>query len=841
MAALLLAVVAIVFFYPDDVEGRVLQQHDMQQGMANGHEGELWKEMTGEQPRWTNSLFSGMPTYQISPSYPANSMLVWVQKAYTLWLPSPANLLFGMMIGFFIMCLCMGMRWSRALFGAVAWGFSTYFIIIIGAGHIWKFTALMFIPPTIGGVALLYRGKYIAGTALAALFGALQLMSNHIQMSYYFMLVILAMVLAWLWSAIREHKTAQWGVATALMVLAGALAIGVNTPSLYNSYSYSKQTIRGKATDLPTEQGVKTDVKADGGLDLDYMTAWSYGKSETWSLLLPNVKGGATIRPEAGQNKMLTLAETDKAQQLYENGAIGPQEYQMLQQMPQYFGDQPMTNGPVYVGAFVLVLAVLALFVVQGPMKWALFAVSILAIMLSWGNNMMWFTELWANYVPGYNRFRTVASILVIVEFTIPLLAVLALAKLSKSEAPEQFKRNPWLYYSVVGFFMLICLLGWISPGIFGSTLSAQETEMLQQQGFFSNPQAAGFIQAVKDVRLSMISADAMRSFWFIAFSAVIVWLYLKRILKNAKVMVCLVTALTLIDLFQVNTRYLNSESFTEPAEFAGFTPTAADKAILNDTSYYRVMDVQGFGDARSSYFHKTIGGYHAAKLTRYNDLITKQIGGEKGINPAVLNMLNAKYILNGEEYQLNPEALGNAWFVDRIIYVDGAQAEMAGLDSLDVAHSAVADKSFAEMLGKSEQKNAGDTIALTYYSPDKLSYRSRSAKGGVAVFSEVYFPDGWQATIDGKPVQIGRVNYVLRALKVPAGEHHIEFIFAPQAVKTTNTLATISVILIYVLCALALGLLIWKVAGKRHGKEVPASADDASKQAEVQHNKKRK
>lgn len=822
MAALLLAVVAIFFFYPDDVEGRVLQQHDMQQGVANGHEGLEWKDKTGEQPRWTNALFSGMPTYQIAPSYAANSMMGWVQTVYTLGLPSPANLLFGMMIGFFIMCLCMGIKWSDALFGAIAWGLSTYFIIIIGAGHVWKFMALMYIPPTIGGIALLYRGRYAAGMALASLFGALQLMSNHIQMSYYFMLVVLCMVLAWLYTAIKERRTAQWGIATAAMILAGVLAVGANSSSLYNTYSYAKQTIRGNATELPAENK-NTEVKTNGkgGLDLEYMTMWSYGKSETFSLLIPNIKGGATLKPEGGQNRMLTLAETPEAEKLYEAGKIGPQEYQMLQQMPQYFGNQPMTNGPVYVGAFVLVLALLAMFVVKGPMKWALFVVSVLAVMLSWGNNMMWFTELWANYVPGYNRFRTVSSILVIVEFTLPLLAVLCLVQLSKKNAREHFAANKWLYFTVMGLPLLICLLGWLSPSLFGDAMAEQEKSMLQQQGLLSNPAAAGFIKAVKDVRMAMVSADCMRSFWFIAFGMGIVLLYLYKVIKPARVMVCLIAALTLLDLFSVNGRYINSDSFTEQQEFSGFTPTAADRAIMRDTSYYRVMDVAGFGDARSSYFHKTIGGYHAAKLTRYNDLLTVQLQ-KQPMNMGVLNMLNAKYfILPEEKYEQNPGALGNAWFVNKVNYVKGAEAEMKGLDNLDVATTAVADATFSKVLGNSQPTTAGDTIALAYYSPDKLSYNATTAKGGVAVFSEVYFPDGWQATIDGKPAEIGRVNYVLRALNIPAGKHHIEFEFAPKGVSATNSISQASIIIIYVLCAGALATTVVMIMRRRRSKEL--------------------
>ena len=422
LAALLLAVVAFFFFFPDDMQGNVLQQHDTMQGIANGQEGKAFTEATGETTRWTNSLFSGMPNFQIAPSYPANQTLSWIGRAFSLWLPSPANLLFAMMLGFFIMGLCYKLNWSTALFAAVAWGFSSYFIIIIGAGHIWKFMALAYVPPTIGGIMLCYRGKYLPGLALTALFGALQLQSNHPQMSYYFCFVIFFMVLAWLWTAIRKRMIKRWLIATLCCMGAGAIAVGANSPSLYNSYEYAKETVRGRATDL-TLPGVSNDT---GGMDRNDITAWSYGLDETFSLLIPNVKGGASLKPVAGENHWLSVNETDKAEELY----LQPEIRQFLGQFTQYFGDQPMTNGPVYVGAFVLLLAILALFTVHGPMKWALFSVSVLAILLSWGHNFQALTDLFIDNFPGYNKFRAVSSILVIVDFTVPLLAAMCIRKM---------------------------------------------------------------------------------------------------------------------------------------------------------------------------------------------------------------------------------------------------------------------------------------------------------------------------------------------------------------------------------------------------------------------------
>lgn len=803
LAVALLALTAFLFFCPDDIEGNVLQQHDIQQGIANGQEGKAFHEATGETTRWTNSLFGGMPNFQIAPSYPAGKAIGWIWNVYTLGLPSPANLLFAMMAGFFIMCLCFRFKWYNALFASIAWGFSSYFIIIIGAGHIWKFVTLAYIPPTIGGIALCYRGKYLPGAALAALFGALQLQSNHPQMSYYFLFVIFAMVVAWLCSAIREHRIRQWGMATACVIAAGILAVGANSASLYNSYEYSKETVRGRATDLTPPPGTET-----GGMSRSAITAWSYGIDETMSLLIPNVKGGATIKPVAGESSLLSLADTGKADEL----SLAPEELQFLSQFPQYFGNQPMTNGPVYVGAFVLLLAILALFTVNTPMKWALFAVSILAILLSWGHNFEAFTDFFIDNFPGYNKFRAVASILVIVEFTIPLLAIMAVRKMLETE--NYLQRFGMVFYTVFGLGAIVCFLGWVAPSMFGEPYSASEIQQLQQAGAFSNPQYYNILNAIRETRLSLVSTDSLRSLAFILLGALVIFLYLRGAVKNRAVFVCMLTAVMLIDLFPVGKRYVNSENFTRPAlEDVTFNKTAADEAILKDTSNYRVYDVQGLYSARSSYFHKTIGGYHAAKLTRYNDLLDRQIS--KG-NMGVINMLNTKYFLSGEQYERNPGALGNAWFVDTISYVADADSEMAALDSLDTATAAVADAKFREILGNAIPKAQGDTIYETSYAPNALTYSVNSAKGGIAVFSEIYFPWGWTATVDGKETQIGRVNYTLRALRVPAGRHEIRFSFDPKSVRVTNNISIASVSVIYILCAISLLLLALPVIRKR-------------------------
>lgn len=808
LATAFLAVVAIVFFYPDDIQGNVLQQHDIMQGIANGQEGKAFHEATGETTRWTNSLFGGMPNFQIAPSYPANSLLTWIGQAYMLGLPAPANLLFTMMAGFFIMCLCMRMKWHTALFASLAWGFSSYFIILIGAGHIWKFVTLAYIPPTIGGLALLYRRRYLAGTALTALFGALQLQSNHPQMTFYFLFVVAAMMIAWLCTAIHRKEGKQWLAATGCALLAGCLAVAANSASLYNSYEYSKETVRGRATDLTVPAG-----KSTAGMDRAAITAWSYGIDESFTLLIPNVKGGATIQPVAGQTTLKSLAETKKANELN----VSPEELQFIGQFPQYFGDQPMTNGPVYVGAFVLLLAILALFMVRTPMKWALFAVSVLALLLSWGHNFPALTNFFIDNFPAYNKFRAVSSILVVVEFTVPLLAALCIKKML--DEPDEFRRNPWVSYGVFGIGALICLVGWISPSVFGDPFSATEIEQLNEAGAFTNPAYFGVIGGIRETRLSIVSADCARSLVVILIGCALLFLYFRGMFKKHSVFVFTLSLLALADLYTVGHRYVNSDNFTAPADNEEvFSMTDADREILKDTTNYRVLDVADMGGARSSYFHKTIGGYHAAKLTRYNDLLEHQIYRN---NPRVLDMLNTKYFLSGNEYEENPGALGNAWFVSGIDYVADADHEMAALDSLDTRTRAVADKKFSAVLGQAAAPVPGDTVYETSYAPNRLTYKARSAHGGVAVFSEIYFPWGWQATVDGKPAQIGRVNYVLRALRLGPGTHDIEFRFDPKSLHVTNTLGVTAVILIYIICLGAFAYWTWRFV-KRLNRQHP-------------------
>lgn len=787
----ILLVITLVYFYPDVFEGNVLRQHDTLQGVANGQEAAAFAEATGETTRWTNSLFSGMPTFQISPSYGSSKLISTVERAYSLWLPNPANLVFIMMLGFYILMLAMRTRWYVALLGAIAYGFSSYFFIIIGAGHIWKFSTLAYVPPTIAGIILCYRGKYIGGGVLAAFFAMLQIAANHIQMTYYFLFVIVALVIAFFVEHKRANTLKKWAKATGVLAIAAALAVGANLPSLYNTYEYSKQTMRGGHSEL----AVATANSTKGGLDKNYITQWSYGISETFSLLIPNIKGGATIIPTDGQNVQTSMAEVEQVKEDYQKGKIDYQTYSNLQMFPQYFGDQPMTNGPVYVGALIFALFILGLIIVKGPVKWALFAVTVLSVALSWGHNMMWLTDWFIDHFPLYNKFRTVASILVIAEFTMPLLAALALQKIVTT--PDFFKFHSKAFFGSFGISIFFCLLGMMAPSVFGSGISQMEADMFAEyaaQGYDLSPLYA----SLQDARMAMVSADALRSFVFLVIGAALFWLYFKNILKKEALCGALLVVV-LIDMYPVDKRYLNTKSFSMKPAMAQQTiePRPVDLQILQDTAMnYRVMDLSRFGDAMPSYFHKCIGGYHAAKLTRYQDLIDRQISKN---NVEVLNMLNAKYlVVDDTTAHINPEALGNGWFVDKVTYVKGAQAEMAVLDTLHTAVGAVADESFRSVLGEAKAVMPGDTIIETVYKPNELHYKTISRNGGLAVFSEIYFPWGWTATVDGKEVPVGRVNYVLRALQLPAGEHTVVFRFDPQSVHTTETVAYASVALIY-------------------------------------------
>lgn len=814
-----IAVVSFAFFYPDASQGNQLQQYDIRQGIANGQEAKTFQETTGETTWWTNSLFSGMPTFQISPTYPSNHLFNWIGTVMGLGLPQPSGLVAMMMVGFLILLTAMRLKPGISLLGAIAYGFSTYFIILIGAGHIWKFVTLAYIPPTIAGLVLCYRGRYLLGAGLAAVFGMMQIASNHAQMTYYFLFVIVGMVLAYLYMALRQKKWRQFQLGTAALIVAGVLAVGANLPSLYNTYEYSKLTMRGQHSELTPLKGAKPEGETKG-LNKDYITQYSYQPSETFSLLIPNIKGGASARPTQGQMQMMSLAKLDKAQEMAANGEVDQMQSQYLEQFTQYFGDPEGTNGPVYVGALIFALFLVGCVIVRGPVKWVLLVLTAFSIVLAWGRHAIGFTDLMLDFVPMYSKFRAVESILVIAEFTMPLLAVLALQKIVTSKDRQRLLLPLMVMF---GIATLICLAGILTPGIFGGSVTESDYErdhMITKQllaAGYSAQQAAEFslnnpsiYSAVDQLRTSLVVNDSLRSLVVLLIGFVFILLYLREKI-TAVVAIAAVGLVTLVDLYTVNKRYIAHDSF-QPKELEVDVPiakTPADEMILQDTTMnYRVMDFQRFYSPEPSYYHKAIGGYHAGKLARYQDLIDRHLGhffdgtGPQEADFNVLNMLNARYFVldNGQAPQLNPDALGNGWFVDRVKYVGDADSEMEALSHINPGTEAVATKNFEALLGPGQAVSPGDTIIETTYAPNQLTYKVRSKNGGVAVFSEIYFPWGWEATIDGKPAQLARVDYVLRALKVPAGEHVVQMKFEPKSLNTSVTWATICVIIIYVL-----------------------------------------
>ena len=807
LVVLLFAVISFAYFFPADLDGRILYRHDSSAGRGAGQETAEYHERTGKISRWTNATFSGMPTYQTAPSYQSVSILNQAVKAYHLWLPENVWYVFAYLLGFYILLRAFDFRQSLAALGAIVWAFSSYFFIIIAAGHIWKVMALAYLPPMIAGIVLAYRGKYLWGFIVTAIFAAFEVDANHVQMTYYYLFIILFMMIAYLVEAVRTKRIMHFMKATGVCAAGALIGILLNISNLYHTWQYAQESMRGKSELVKKNAANQTN----SGLDRDYITQWSYGVGETWTLLVPNTKGGASV-PLAANAKAMEKAD--------------PNFMQIYQQLGQYWGEQPGTSGPVYVGAFVLMLFILGLFIVKGPMKWALLAATVLSILLSWGRNFMPFTDFFLDYIPMYSKFRTVASILVIAEFTIPLLAMMALKKIV--DEPDLLTKKVKFVYVSFGLTAGIALLFALMPTLFFSDfISSSELEAMK-----SIP--ADYLPALqsnlRSVRESIFTADCWRSFWLITIGTLFLFLYRFKKLK-AVYMVGAVAVLCLIDMWQVNKRYLNDGMFVEKSVREQAQPmTQTDRQILQDKALdYRVLNLASntFNENETSYYHKSIGGYHAAKLRRYQELIDAYIspemqktmsaiakaGGDMtkvngdSIFP-VLNMLNAKYFivpLQGEQTVpiRNPYVYGNAWFVDKIAYVDNANAELDKLGTLDLRHEAVADARFRSQLGEAKVQDSTSIVRLTAYEPNQLTYDVRSATGGIVVFSEIFYPE-WTATVDGKAAELGRVNYVLRALQVDKGHHTVVLTFDPKSVKQTETVAYLSygVLLLVVLLA---------------------------------------
>ena len=803
----LFAVLAFAYFYPADIEGRILYRHDSAAGKGMGQEISEYRQQTGETSRWTNSLFGGMPTYQIAPAYNSGKVLDQVANAYHLWLPDYVWYLFAYLLGFYILLRAFDFRQYLAALGAIVWAFSTYFIIIIAAGHYWKVMALAYLPPMIAGMVLAYKGKYLWAFVVTAIFAALEVQANHVQMTYYFLFPIAFIVIAYLVDAIRDKRLAHFAKATATCAAAALVGVSLNLSNLYHTWEYSKESMRGKSELVKKNSANQTN----SGLDRDYITQWSYGVDETLTLLIPNAKGGASVP--------MVMSET--AMEHADNNYLP-----LYQQIGQYWGEQPGTSGPVYVGAFVMFLFVLGLFIVKGPLKWALLAATILSVLLSWGRNFMPFTDFFIDYVPMYAKFRTVASILVIAEFTIPLLAMLALKQIA--ERRELLTEKIKFVYVSLALTAGPCLLFLFFPGMF-DYVSSSEMHALSQ---FPADQLQPLLHNLTEMREAVFTADCRRSLFIIIIGVFVLLLFKAGKLKTAP-MAAILFVLCLGDLWIVNKRYLNDDMFVDKTQRDQPMPkSAAVDQILHDTSLdYRVLNLatNTFNENETSYYLKSIGGYHPAKLRRYQELIDAYISPEmQRLYPAiaesqgdmtqvkgdsifpVLNMLNTKYFIlpleGGQTVPVqNPYAYGNAWIIDKVTYVDNANAELARVGKIDLRHEAVADKRFKAVLGDSKKQDGESIVKLTSYAPNRLTYDVSTTKGGVIVFAENYYP-GWTALVDGKEVEIGRVNYVLRAISVTAGRHKVELSFFPKTVNTTEYIAYAA----YVVILLAILLLVF-------------------------------
>ena len=840
--------VAISFFYfmGATLDGRRLDGHDHSAADGLSVEMNQYREANdGETPRWTNSIFGGMPTYQIAPSYDSVKPATFIEKAYHLWLPDYVYYLLISLLGFYILLRAFDFRQWMAALGAIVWAFSSYFFIIIAAGHIWKVLTLAYIPPTIAGMVLCFRGKYLWGGVLTALFGTLQILSNHVQMTYYFLIPEVLMVVAYLVDAIMKKRVAHFLKATGVLVAAAVVAVCINASNLYHTYEYSKDTMRGKS-ELVKEH--KPGDQTDSGLERSYITHYSYGISETWSLLIPNINGGASV--PLSMNKTAMKKADPQFQQMGIYNAF-----------TQYWGGAEGTSGPVYVGALVCMLFVLGLIIVpnRSALKWALVAATVLSIMLAWGRNFMPLTNFFIDNVPMYSKFRAVESILVIAEFAIPLLAMLGLKEFAdrvialradKNATSADYSNKVMKPLAIsTAITVALCLVFAVMPGlVFDKCVSPNDTNALAQYveaGYFDQFTASRILDSLSDMRKAMLTADAWRSVFIIMLGMAVMYFYSKKggALRTG-IMVGGLLAICLVDMWIVNKRYLHDSMFVHPRGVEGIVKTEADEHILAKSGTgrdYRVLNltVSTFNDNTTSAFYSSVGGYHAAKLRRYQELVEEHIAkeipqiytalGEAKLDTVrmmaensrfpiydlsevntdalypVLNMLNTRWFILGAgekgEVKLpveNTAAYGNAWFVDNVKLVDNANAEIEELHNVNPRHTAVVDKSFVSALGDVEalRSDSSDKVVQTELTSTTVKYDVESKNGGLVVFSEIYYP-GWKATIDGDPAEIGRANYVLRAMTVPAGKHKIEMVYDPQSLHTTEAVATTAFILL--------------------------------------------
>ena len=778
----LFAFIALAYMYPV-LQGKQIMQSDIIHFQGMSKEIVDYRNQTGEEALWTNRMFGGMPAYQISVVH-KNNLINYFDRAIKLWLPHPAGLVFLYFLGFYILLLVLGVNQGLSIVGAIAYAFSSYFFIIFEAGHNSKANAIGYMAPFIAGVLLCFRKRYIIGGALTAFFLALEINANHLQITYYLMLIVIILGIAEFVNKLKEKKLKDFFIAVGVMIVAVIISVGVNISNLWTTNEYLEYSTRGKS-ELTNDKGNKT-----GGLDRDYATDWSYGKMETFTLLIPNYMGGAS------QGELSKNSDTYKA--LKENGIQNSEK--IIKNMPTYWGDVQFTSGPVYVGAIIVFLFILGLFIVKGKYKWWLLSATLLSIFLAWGKHMMWFTNIFFDYMPGYNKFRAVSMTLVIAEFCIPLLGLLALKNIFSEKISKDIKLKSLKYAGIICLGIIV-IFGFFS-GAFLDFISPSDKELLK------NGYPEWLITTIQSDRHGLLISDSLRSLIFIALAFAILWLFVINKIKNANLVIIGLGLLVICDMWPIDRRYLNSDNFTTKNKLKATTNTKSkcDEIILSDTSLdYRVLNMNSpFIDAATSYYHNSIGGYHAAKLKRYQELIETRIYEEmvkiqnafssKPIDSAitmtlknipVLNMLNTKYIIYNPEAAplMNSNAIGNAWFVDEYKLVASADSEIAAMKDFKPAETAIVDKRFENMITiKNPGKDTTAVIKLSEYKPNFLKYSYNASKPQLAVFSEIYYAKGWNAYIDGKEAPYFRANYILRAMEVPSGKHEITWKFEPKS-----------------------------------------------------------
>ncbi|GGZ50371.1 YfhO family protein [Mesonia mobilis] len=768
-------IAALAYFNPV-LQGKVIFQSDITQYIGMSHQNKEFKEEAGEESYWTDAAFGGMPTYQLGAEYPYN-YIKQLDRALR-FLPRPADYLFLYFIGIYILFLSLKIDYRLAALGALAFGFSTYLIIILGVGHNAKAHAIAYMPIVLAGIILTFRQKYLWGGLLLTLGMALEINANHFQMTYYLLLLVIVLGIAYLVDFIQKKQLKEYFTAIAVMIVAVVIAIGTNATNILATKEYADFSTRGDTGLTITPNGEQQNNSA--GLSYDYITEYSYGISETFNLFIPRFMGGSSAEKLGKDSNLYN--------ELLKLGANPQQALDFADSAPTYWGNQTFIGAPAYIGAVVIFLFVLALFLIKGRFKWWIVGGSILALLLSWGDNFAPLTKFFINTIPLYNKFRAVSSIQVILELCLPLMAVYGLHKFFSNKRTDEEKEHALKWAAMITGGLALLFL--VAKSMFFDFVGAQDRQYLQQIG-------QGFVRALKEDRKAIFNADTFRSLIFVLLAAALIWAYLKNKV-NKGLAIGGLALLIVIDLVGVDRRYVNNDDFVQERQMKKpFKANNADQEILKDDGHYRVLDFSGspLNSARASYFHKSLGGYHAAKPGRIQELFDFYI--YEG-NQQVLNMLNTKYIILTNQGQVmvqpNPEANGNAWFVDEVKFVDNANEEMLALDSLNTKQTAIVNKKFSAEIPQ-QQFSADSTaqIQLKSYQPNELVYSYSTQKERLALFSEIYYPHGWKATVDGEEVSILQANYVLRAAMLPAGNHEIVFKFEPEVIQTGSTITIVS------------------------------------------------